>query len=76
MDDASIVGRLEPLGDLEGDRNRLVDGDRPSKKARGQILALDELDDQKVPAVRFLDLVDAGDVGMAERSEPAAPDRR
>ena len=48
MDDAALVRGLERLGDLAGDRDRLVERDRPAREARRQVLALDQLHDEHV----------------------------
>ena len=43
MDDAAFVGRLERVGDLHGDRQRLVERERARRDAVGQALAFDQL---------------------------------
>ncbi len=66
MDDASLVGRLQGLGDLERDPEGLLDRQGAAGDPLLQRLALDQLHDQEVDAVRLLHLVDAGDVGMVQ----------
>ncbi len=48
MDDALLVRFLEGFGDLPGDRDGLVDGERPPLQALGEVLALDELHGEQV----------------------------
>ena len=69
MDDALLVRRFERLGDLSGDRQRLVDRDRAVGDPLGQIVALDQFHHEGVVARGFLDRIDGGDVGMIQRRE-------
>ena len=74
MDDALLVGLLERLGDLPGDRDGLVDGDRPALQPLREVLALDELHGEQVRAAaaregRLLEAVQVGDVRVVERGE-------
>ena len=47
MQDPLLVRRLESLGDLEEQRQRLLDRDRTARDARRQVLALDQLHDEE-----------------------------
>ena len=69
VDDALLVGFLEGLGDLPRDGERLVDRDRSALQALGEVLALDELEDEEELPVRLLEAVDGGDAGVVERRE-------
>ena len=71
MDDAAIVGGLQRLADLPRDRERLVVRNRAASNALGQILALDELHDQRAGRFAVLEAVDLRDVGMIEGGERA-----
>ena len=50
MDDANLVRRLERLGNLARERQRLVDGNRAFRDALGEVFALDELHDNRARA--------------------------
>ena len=67
VNDALAVRRVEALGDLRGDIERLVDLERPPADAVLQALPLDVLHRHEEAPVRFVDLVNDADVGMAER---------
>jgi len=69
VDDALLVGLLETLGDLPGDRQRLVYRDGALLHALGQILTLDQLQDEEGLAVGLLEAVYGGDVGVVEGGE-------
>ena len=69
MDDAFLVRLLEGLGDLPGDPERLTDGDGTPLQALGEVLAFDELEDEKGLAVGLLEPVDRCDVRMVEGGE-------
>ena len=69
VDDAVLVRRLERLGNLPGDRQRLVEGHGAARDPRAQILALHQLHHQRPAARRVLDAVDLGDVRMVQRRE-------
>ena len=80
MDDSGIVRHIEGLGDLSGDRKRLLDGHRAFLKALCKRRAFDQLQHERTQAVAFLDPVDCPDVGVIERRqharltlEPGAP---
>ena len=66
MDHAFLVGRLDALGDLLGDGERLCYGYRSSIQSLRQRLALNIFEDQVLLAVRFLQSVNRGDVGVVQ----------
>ena len=47
MDDALFMCRLERIGDLPCDRQRLGERDRPARDDRRQVLALDQFHDER-----------------------------
>ena len=47
VDDADLVRRLERLGNLAREGQRLVDGNRTFRDALGEVFALDELHDNR-----------------------------
>jgi hypothetical protein len=69
MDDALLVRRLEGLGDLSRDPERLVDGKGPACHERREILALDQLHDERARRREFFDAVDVRDVGVIQRRQ-------
>ncbi len=69
VNDALLVRRLERLGDLPRNRQRLVERKRPLHDAVRERRALDELHHQRGHAARFLEAVDVGDVWMVQRSQ-------
>ena len=69
MDDPLAMRLVERVGDLGGDRQRLVERERPVLEPRGQRLALEMRHDQVVGAIDAADVVDAADVGMIQRSD-------
>jgi hypothetical protein len=69
VDDPLLVGRLEGLGDLPGDLPDLVDGEGPPLQPLGEILALDQLQDEEGAPVVLLQAVDGPDVGVVEGGE-------
>jgi hypothetical protein len=69
MDDALLVSRLQRLGDLTGDRKRLIERHGRASDVLGQRLPVNELHDQRRDAVRFLQSVDLGDVRVIQGSE-------
>ena len=71
MDDAFAVGRLESLGELTCDLQRLGNRNRSGREAIRERRAFDQLEDQCEPAVDLFDAVDCGNVGMIERGEQA-----
>ena len=69
MNDPSLVGGLQRVGDLVGDRHRLRDRQRPPLQPLGQRRALDELEDEGMHALRLLEAVDRPDVRVVERGQ-------
>src|SRR5262245_26572246 len=56
MDDSTLVRRFERLGELPGDRDRVLDRQRSACDTLRQILALDEFhDDEGQRRVRWID---------------------
>ena len=60
---------FERIGDLPGNRHRLVDRERAIGQPIGERDAVDELENQERRGAVFLDAVDAADVGMVQRRE-------
>jgi hypothetical protein len=52
VDDALLVRRVERAGDLDRDRERLVDRQRPLRDPLGERLAFDQFEDEEPRAVR------------------------
>ena len=69
VDDALGMRRLETLGDLDEERQRLLEGNGAALDAIGECRALDHLHGQEVRRVGLLEAVDGGDVGMVERRQ-------
>ena len=69
MDDPLLVRRLERLGDLARDRQRLLDRDRSARDPIGERRPFDQLEHQRLDAVGLLEAVDRRDVRMVERRE-------
>src|SRR6185503_16443780 len=70
MDDATLVRRIERLGNLTRDLDRLIDRQRAlGEQPIGERAALDELEDERTQAVALFDAVDGGDPGMIQGGE-------
>ncbi len=69
MDDASLVPGFERLRNLARYGERFLDRDGTISDALGQRRSLDELEDECLYPIRFLETVDARDVRMVERRE-------
>ena len=69
MDDSLLMGRFEGFGDLLGNRQCLVERDRPLRDAVRQGWPLDQLQDQRPDAIRLLQAVDGADVRMVQRGQ-------
>ena len=69
MDDALLVRGLEAFGDLLGDGDGFAGGDRTALQALGEVFAFYQLQREREDAVRLLEPVDRGDVGMIQRGE-------
>ena len=62
MDHPGLVGRREPLGDLDAEAQRVPQAHRPAADGRAQRPALHELQRDEDDAFGLVDLVDDGDV--------------
>ncbi len=75
MDDAALVRRLERFGDLQRNRDGLVQRNTTAADPVGECLAVHELEDQDrcMPprSAHVFDAVDGGDVWMAQCGEHA-----
>ena len=72
VDDALLVRGFERVGDLPGDRERLRHRQGAARDERGEVVALNQLHDERRRAGsgrRALDAVDLRDVGMVECGE-------
>jgi hypothetical protein len=69
VDDAGLVGSLEPLGHLAADVERLVHGQRPRLDHPGQGRPGDQLENEEVDIVDVLEAVDGGHVRVVQRGE-------
>ena len=68
MDDA-VLGGFERLGDLTGDRQRLVQRNRATGKTLRQVVTFDQFHHERRSAAAFFEAVDVRDVGMIQGSE-------
>mgnify|MGYP001251283231 CR=1 FL=1 len=66
MNDALLMCRFERLGDLSGDRQRLIDGNRTSTDSLCERLSLHEFHHEGSCAVRFLEAVNGRDVWVIQ----------
>ena len=71
MNDAHVVGGLECIRDLPGNRQRLVDRHRTVDQPVGERRSLDQFQNQRLDTAAVFESVDAGDVRVAERCERA-----
>ena len=69
MDDALLVSRLESFGDLRGHRQRLVERNGTAGDPLREIVALDQLHNQRGEEWCFLEAIDRPDVRMVEGRE-------
>ena len=70
MNDAALVGRVEPLRDLPPDRDNFGDAERVMRDSFGERHALDEFEDEHLDSRRvFFETVNLGDVRVVERRE-------
>ena len=69
MDDALLVRRVERLGDLAGDGERLRDRQGAALEAIGERRPFDQFEHQRGDAIRFFQPVDRADVRMIEGGE-------
>ena len=66
MHDPALVGGAQCLGDLPGDRQRLLDLQWTARDPRGQRLALDQLEHERVRALALFEAVDGRDLRMIQ----------
>ena len=66
VDDSLGVSRLQGIGNLRAQLQKLIGGERPLPDDLGEWLALQELHDDEVLGVVLLDGVDRTDVGMVQ----------
>ncbi len=71
MDDAAPVCRIETLGDLNGDAQCLVDGQRPAAGLVANRAAVHERHGDEQPIVDVVDLVDGADCRMIQHCRGA-----
>ena len=69
MDDPALVSRLERLGHLESDRQRLVDRDRPFAQTPLQVDARGQLHREEPDVPGLVQAVDGGDARVVERRQ-------
>ena len=69
MDDALLVRRLERLGDLLRDRQRVVERNRAARDPLRQIVTLDEFHDEGAHPAGFFEAVDVRDVRVIQGRE-------
>ncbi len=67
VDDAGGVRRFERVGDLDRERQQLIDLERAPGDAMLQRHPLEELHDEERATVLFADIVDSADVGVIQR---------
>ena len=63
------MGRLQRLGNLLGDRQRLIDRNRSLGNAIRQRRTFDELEDERFDAVRLLQPMNPADMWMVQRGK-------
>ena len=71
MNDAHVVGGLQRIRDLPGNRQRLVDRHQTVDQPVGKRRSLNQFQDQRLDAAAIFKSVNACDVGVAERCEGA-----
>ena len=69
MDDTSLVTCFESRRNLPRDGERFLDRDRAFLDSLCQRRSLDQLEDERLHPVRFLESMDARDVRMIQRRE-------
>ena len=69
VNDAGLVRRLEPLGDLPTHVDGLVDGQRSALQPRLEVLARHELHREEACVAHLVDAEDPGDVRVVQRRE-------
>ena len=71
MDDSGLVRPREPVGDLDGELEEPLHGERAGGEQLAERLALDELHRDVGQRARGADLIDRDDVRMVERRHRA-----
>ncbi len=71
MNDPLRVRRVEGVGNLDGDVDEALDGQRPPADVPGQHLAVEQFHGEKMPAVVLAYLVNRADVGMVQAGNRA-----
>ena len=66
MDNPSLVGSLQRLGDLLCDRQCVIDRNRPLRNAVGERRSFHEFQDQRTDAAALLKAVNRRDVRMIQ----------
>ena len=69
MNDTGVMCGFKRFGDLPPNWQRLVERKGPARDALREILALDELHDERQRVRRFFEAVDLCDVWMIQRGE-------
>jgi hypothetical protein len=69
MDDALLVRGFDGVGDLSGDGDGVIDGNRSGGDPLRQVRAIDELHDQGLDRRTVLETVNLRDVRMIERGQ-------
>ena len=69
MDDAALVRRFQPSGDLARQPERLPDGGRAAQQQVRQRLPRHQFHHERVHALRLFQFVDRGDVRVIERRQ-------
>ena len=69
MDDALLVRRIERVGNLPGDGERVGVRDWAARNVVGEGGAIDEFQDEKRSGVALIEAEDLSDVGMVQRRE-------
>ncbi len=69
MDDPLLMRRFEGFRDLLGNRQRLIDGNRPLLDAIRQRRSFDQFKNERLLAFRFFQPVDVPDVRMVQRGQ-------
>ena len=69
MNDALLVRRIEPSGNLSRETKRLVHGNQTPRDAFLKRLAFDELHHETLLIIMFLEPVERGDAGVIQLGE-------
>ena len=69
MDDPFTVSGFETVSDPLEQRQRLIDGNGPSRNELGERFTFDELHHQKLHVAGLFEPVESGDVGVVQRGK-------